>query len=310
MNYNLRNKRKILSAGNTVEEDKSNSLSSVNSESSSSQLSFGSSKSLADTIDGLLEKKETEKQRRMRAQGDVRRVWRKTPDQVAYLERAFKNDPKWTTPTVKRCALHLQLGTSQIYKWGYDVKQQMKNSEEVASDSTSHDSEISMFALREVKKDLEKAEDFKTYIAQLVDEAESKLKTSTLNKVSSVIGILGATTRNPKLQKNSNKRKHDVGVSISERLVVSERGSESPSDLDIIADKSEYQLWENKTQSLGQKIYSCYNQEISLLDENPFKEQSEFVYNEQESDSLESLTPKSNIFIDAEPLSWFEVWKH
>ena len=266
MSYNLRNKRKNLSAGITVEEDKSNPLSSANSESSSSQLSFGSSKSLADTIDGLLEKKETEKQRRMRAQGDVRRVWRKTPDQVAYLERAFKNDPDWTTPTVKLCARHLQLDTSQVYKWGYDVKQQMKNAAEVTSDSTYQDSEISMLASREVQKDLDRAEDFKTYIYQLVDEAESKIKTSTLNKVSSEIGTLGATIRNCKRQKNSNKRKNDDGVSISESLVVREHGSNFPSDLDIIADESEHQLEENQTQCLGQKIYSCYNQEISLFD--------------------------------------------
>ncbi|CAI2365226.1 unnamed protein product [Moneuplotes crassus] len=46
----------------------------------------------------------------------------KTPEEVKFLESQFAKDPEWTRKTVQYCKEVLNLGTTQIYKWGFDKK--------------------------------------------------------------------------------------------------------------------------------------------------------------------------------------------
>ena len=53
----------------------------------------------------------------------------KTQEEIKFLEEQFSYDPQWTKRTRKYCKKHLNLSTSQIYKWGYDKKKRnRKNS--------------------------------------------------------------------------------------------------------------------------------------------------------------------------------------
>ncbi len=46
----------------------------------------------------------------------------KTAEEVKFLEAQFEKDPEWTRKTVQYCKDVLNLGTTQIYKWGFDKK--------------------------------------------------------------------------------------------------------------------------------------------------------------------------------------------
>lgn len=46
----------------------------------------------------------------------------KTPEEVKFLESQFEKDPEWTRKTVQYWKEVLNLGTTQIYKWGFDKK--------------------------------------------------------------------------------------------------------------------------------------------------------------------------------------------
>ncbi|CAI2369453.1 unnamed protein product [Moneuplotes crassus] len=46
----------------------------------------------------------------------------KTPEEVKFLESQFEKDPEWSRKTVQYCKEVLNLGTTQIYKWGFDKK--------------------------------------------------------------------------------------------------------------------------------------------------------------------------------------------
>ena len=47
-------------------------------------------------------------------------VRNKTPEEIKFLEDVFIRDPKWSRKTVQYCKERLNLGTTQIYKWGFD----------------------------------------------------------------------------------------------------------------------------------------------------------------------------------------------
>lgn len=50
----------------------------------------------------------------------------KTDAEVSFLESQFVQDPSWGRSTVQYCKDHLNLGTTQIYKWGFDKKKLLK----------------------------------------------------------------------------------------------------------------------------------------------------------------------------------------
>ncbi|CAI2375703.1 unnamed protein product [Moneuplotes crassus] len=48
--------------------------------------------------------------------------YKKTPQQIAFLEEQFVKDPTWNRKTVQFCKKALNLRTDQVYKWGFDKK--------------------------------------------------------------------------------------------------------------------------------------------------------------------------------------------
>ncbi|CAI2375278.1 unnamed protein product [Moneuplotes crassus] len=50
----------------------------------------------------------------------------KTESEVLFLEQQFMQDPSWSRKTVQFCKDYLNLGTTQIYKWGFDKKKLFK----------------------------------------------------------------------------------------------------------------------------------------------------------------------------------------
>ncbi|CAI2375080.1 unnamed protein product [Moneuplotes crassus] len=50
----------------------------------------------------------------------------KTEAEIHFLEDQFTQDPSWSRKTVQFCKDHLDLGTTQIYKWGFDKKKLLK----------------------------------------------------------------------------------------------------------------------------------------------------------------------------------------
>lgn len=53
---------------------------------------------------------------------NTRLIRQKTEEEVAFLETQFEKDPTWSRATVQYCKNILNLGTTQIYKWGFDKK--------------------------------------------------------------------------------------------------------------------------------------------------------------------------------------------
>ena len=52
----------------------------------------------------------------------TRLIRQKTQAEVDFLEAQFQKDPSWSRKTVQYCKEVLNLGTTQIYKWGFDKK--------------------------------------------------------------------------------------------------------------------------------------------------------------------------------------------
>lgn len=52
----------------------------------------------------------------------TRLIRQKTKEEVEFLEEQFDLDPSWSRKTVQYCKEVLNLGTTQIYKWGFDKK--------------------------------------------------------------------------------------------------------------------------------------------------------------------------------------------
>lgn len=55
---------------------------------------------------------------------------RKTYDQMIVLMKYFKQDPDWSRATVQKVKKEIQIKTSQVYKWGYDQKLKLKETQQ------------------------------------------------------------------------------------------------------------------------------------------------------------------------------------
>lgn len=59
-----------------------------------------------------------------------RKIRAKTDEENIFLEAMFRRDPSWGRRTVQICKRHLNLKTTQIYKWGFDKKKLIKKYKE------------------------------------------------------------------------------------------------------------------------------------------------------------------------------------
>ena len=59
----------------------------------------------------------------------TRLIRQKTPEEVKFLEEQFSKDPSWSRKTVQYWKDVLNLGTTQIYKWGFDKKLSLERKE-------------------------------------------------------------------------------------------------------------------------------------------------------------------------------------
>ena len=56
---------------------------------------------------------------------------------MVILNKAFNKDPSWSRETVQYLKNHLDLKTSQIYKWGYDRKKNSESEKQANEDMIS-----------------------------------------------------------------------------------------------------------------------------------------------------------------------------
>lgn len=284
MNYNLRHRPQNPS----VESSISTSMSSEADISCLTSQGYNTSNWADETLEILLEKRESEKERRIKAKGDVRRVWRKTPDEISYLEHEFSKDPEWTTLTVKRCARKLGLRTPQVYKWGYDVKQQIKNRRDDHSDTSPRECKILRAVRRDFKHSLDETNDLNEYIGQLVEDAEKQLKRPTLKCLNSKPGIIKANKRQRKYSKKESGRVHKARGSASPAMEVSPPRSEFNSVHESFASEDDNRLNDHYPQNLSLNILeNAINAEFSGLDRKFLKSEEEvsnwspYSYNEE-----------------------------
>ncbi len=61
-------------------------------------------------------------------------AYKKSPEEVAFLEEEFSKDPSWSRKTVQFCRKALNLRTDQVYKWGFDKKQTLAKQNKLGVD--------------------------------------------------------------------------------------------------------------------------------------------------------------------------------
>lgn len=123
--------------------------------------------------------KTLKRKRGIKASQKGAKSYKKTPQQIAFLEAEFAKDPSWSRKTVQFCKKALNLRTDQVYKWGFDKKTALAK-ERTSTANPLNNRELGL----KTRKEIFMHSDLNCYVEEVINGFDSEGALISLNELS------------------------------------------------------------------------------------------------------------------------------
>lgn len=135
-----------------------------------------------DFLSCFTRRKSIRKKQSDRPSSPADKAYKKTPQQVAFLEEQFLKDPSWSRKTVQLCKRVLDLRTDQVYKWGFDRKTAQAR-EKKSGANPLNNRELGLKTRREIFMH----EDLNRYVTEVINGFDAGGRLVPLNELAQEI---------------------------------------------------------------------------------------------------------------------------